>query len=45
MSTAKVEYVKKPLKCVLIRENRNPIDYVHCCVIGCHGKFEQKSQL
>ena len=22
---------------VLIRKNMIPIDYVHCCVIGCHG--------
>ena len=22
---------------VLRRKNVNPNDYVHCCVIGCHG--------
>ena len=32
---------------VLRRKNINPNDYVHCCVIGCHGNsccilFEQK---
>ena len=25
------------LKGVLRRKNMNPNDYVHCCVVGCHG--------
>ena len=29
--------IKKPLKGVLRRKNMNPNDYVHCCVISCHG--------
>ena len=27
----------KSSKVVLRRKNVNPNDYVHCCVIGCHG--------
>ena len=27
----------KSSKEVLRRKNVNPNDYVHCCVIGCHG--------
>ena len=26
-----------PLKVLLGRKNANPNEYVHCCVIGCHG--------
>ena len=29
--------ILKPLNVVLRRKNTNPNDYVHCCVIGCHG--------
>ena len=27
----------KPLKVGLRTTNVNPNDYLHCCVIGCHG--------
>ena len=28
---------KNPLKLVLRRKNVSPNDYIHFCVIGCHG--------
>ena len=33
----KVWVFTKPLKRVLRKKNINLNDYVHCCVIDCHG--------
>ena len=37
LDNQKIKMTLKSAKSGFKKENVNPNDYVHCCVVGCHG--------